>query len=566
VIFNANPLMRFDGYYVLADWLEIPNLRERSNRFLKNVMLEHCLGVEVHPEPYMALWRKCLFIAYAVVSYIYRWVVTFGILYFLYNFLRPYKLEVISTLLTIAAFASLTGWPIGRLIRNIYKRGRLPDMKRWRVMVSSTVLLGVIAFLCLVPVPLSRVRCVGVVQPQAKARAYLYVRYSGTLEELRVRPGDHVQKGDVVARFRNRDLEAEYEAARLEAATQGFHLDLLRQRQREIRGEPKEKARVVVEEHETQTKKIEAETKMAGLDHIRQEELELRAPSDGVIGEAPKPDAVGKWFEKDAKTHFCTIIAPQQLRVALPLEPAEFNRLKENLEGMTPAARATRRLLLNQRVSLSGQQKTLSATLDELKKQARGLKIWLDPESKVDGEAQVNSLAEPPQPLATVLNHLLPRFGLGYVVLSQPGDPHDGWVQIRPGQERGDPAGGRALADLDVTIRVQGRDAKTWKGRIRSLPESQALTLPLELTAKAGGPIAIKPQALSEHQLTKGDVHADPLTPQTQQFIVYVDLLLDDDDAVVPGVMAQVKVRCQPETCVHWLWRTVNDTFHLGLW
>ena len=48
VVFNANPLMRYDGYYVLADWLEIPNLRERSNRFLTNLTLEHCLGVEVH--------------------------------------------------------------------------------------------------------------------------------------------------------------------------------------------------------------------------------------------------------------------------------------------------------------------------------------------------------------------------------------------------------------------------------------------------------------------------------------------------------------------------------------
>ena len=37
VVFNANPLMRYDGYYVLADWLEIPNLRERSNRYLLNL-------------------------------------------------------------------------------------------------------------------------------------------------------------------------------------------------------------------------------------------------------------------------------------------------------------------------------------------------------------------------------------------------------------------------------------------------------------------------------------------------------------------------------------------------
>src|SRR5439155_9578018 len=46
-VFNANPLMRFDGYYVLADWLEIPNLREKSNKFLGEVVQEQCLGVEV---------------------------------------------------------------------------------------------------------------------------------------------------------------------------------------------------------------------------------------------------------------------------------------------------------------------------------------------------------------------------------------------------------------------------------------------------------------------------------------------------------------------------------------
>ena len=38
VLFNANPLMRYDGYYVLADWLEIPNLRDRANRYLQNLV------------------------------------------------------------------------------------------------------------------------------------------------------------------------------------------------------------------------------------------------------------------------------------------------------------------------------------------------------------------------------------------------------------------------------------------------------------------------------------------------------------------------------------------------
>ena len=129
VVFNANPLMRFDGYYVLADWLEIPNLRERSNRFLQRLAMDICLGIEVQPEAYMALWRRILFVVYAIISYIYRWVITFSILYFMSRFLKPYKLGVISGMLAMGAAGSMIGWPLFRMLKNLNKRGRLPDMK-----------------------------------------------------------------------------------------------------------------------------------------------------------------------------------------------------------------------------------------------------------------------------------------------------------------------------------------------------------------------------------------------------------------------------------------------------
>ena len=114
VVFNGNPLMRYDGYYVLADWLEIPNLRDRANRYLQNLAMEHCLGIEVQPEQYMELTRRILFVVFAVVSYVYRWVVTFVILRFMATFLKPYKLEVISAMLAVGALASMIGWPLYR--------------------------------------------------------------------------------------------------------------------------------------------------------------------------------------------------------------------------------------------------------------------------------------------------------------------------------------------------------------------------------------------------------------------------------------------------------------------
>src|SRR5207249_11470373 len=83
LFFNTNPLMRFDGSYVLADWIEIPNLRDRANRYLNRLVMDKCLGIEVQPEPYMELGRRILFVTYAIASWFYRWIITFVILKFM---------------------------------------------------------------------------------------------------------------------------------------------------------------------------------------------------------------------------------------------------------------------------------------------------------------------------------------------------------------------------------------------------------------------------------------------------------------------------------------------------
>src|SRR5438132_5348776 len=157
VVFNANPLMRYDGYYILADWLEIPNLRDRPNRFLQRLAMDYCLGIEVQPEQYMALWRRILFVAYAIISYFYRWIITFSILYFMSFFLKPYKLGVVSGMLACAPAGSMVGWPLYRLRKNLHKRVRLQDMKAVRVAFTTAVCAAVLFFIFFVPMPVSRV-------------------------------------------------------------------------------------------------------------------------------------------------------------------------------------------------------------------------------------------------------------------------------------------------------------------------------------------------------------------------------------------------------------------------
>jgi putative peptide zinc metalloprotease protein len=566
VIFNANPLMRYDGYYVMADWLEIPNLREKSNKFLGNLVLEHCLGVEVQPEPYMAMTRKVLFITYAIASFIYRWVVTFSILWFMYSFLRPYKLEVISSMLAVAAASSMVGWPLYRLGRNIHRRGRLPDMKRWRVMVSSSVVIGLLLFVCLVPVPISRIRAVGIVEADQDTFK-VFARGKGILKELRFRAGEEVKEGDVMAELSNPDMDVERELKLVEVDNYTRYLGSLDDRLRKVKGDQAATDQVLQEQRDTRSKLAQAQTELQNIQRAQADELVLRAPASGLIGYAVRRDEIGRMFDPksgDNKPLF-TIYQPEYLRVTLPLITADFDRLRDNLVRRTPEAQKTFHLLRKQ-VALNCKGK-LSDALQQISEKVPGLHFWISDVDKALADRTVEHHGNK-QRIDVGLHELFTRsqLGVGFVITSELGDPHDGWLQVRPGHEVGIPAGAPKLANLDVTIRIHGHDAETLKGRISLLPESEAKTIPLLLSNKANGPVAVRAEQAVKKKAREAMVAgSDPLIPQTQQYLVHIEII-NPDRSIIPGNQAQVKVRCQPETCIHWVYRKLCDLFDLGLW
>jgi putative peptide zinc metalloprotease protein len=548
VVFNANPLMRYDGYYVLADWLEIPNLRERSNRFLSNLVQEHCLGIEVQPEPYMALWRRILFVVYAIASYIYKWVVTFSILWFMYSFLRPYKLEVISSMLALASLGSLLGWPTYRLCKNIYRRGRLPDMKRWRVMVTGSVLAALLLFVFLVPVPVSRVRGQALVQPSPETSSTVHVKHKGKLVKLNVRDGDRVNEGDVLAEFQNRDLDIKIADAQTKIATQTARFDAAN-KNKSGSSTDTEKAQWDWEKTQAIGERDTAEAERAVYRRI-EKDLILLAPQSGIVAGAPQQAEIGRWFDVDPSRPFLTIYEPGKYRVCLPVVTAEFNRLKEDVQRSSDAANKTRRHLRD-KVSVNYDKTPLDEVFKDLRKQVKGVQLFLEIGLKVDVPVTFQAHQ---QPLAEVLDKMFKELGLGYILVSNETSDHDGWLKVRPGTERGVPDGPIQFAELDVSIRVQGRGTQVWKGKLSHLPESEAREIPPALSSRAGGPVAVK----------AGGRPGAPLVPQAQHFLVYIDLV-EPDAAIAPGTMANVKVHCKPETCARWLWRKINDVFDLGL-
>jgi putative peptide zinc metalloprotease protein len=331
-VFNANPLMRFDGYYILADWLEVPNLRERSNRFLSNLVQEKCLGIEVQPEPYMAPNRKVLFVAYAIGSFVYRWFVTVSILFFLAKWLKPYKLETLSMLLAIGALASLVFWPMYRLVKGVRQRGRLPDMKRKRVMVSAVILAAILGVFFFLPLPVSRVREVGMVQVSEGHRESVHVAENGILTEVLVHDGQYVERGTDLGRFTSPQLEFERQQYEKEVEAAEQLIRTTQARLAEAGGDPAARSKLEQQLADARNSRTNNQAQLEVRDRLIAETSVLKAPRAGMVMGAPKPDDLLRTWDKSDPQPFCIVGDPTKLRVVILAGAVDYREMKVNLD------------------------------------------------------------------------------------------------------------------------------------------------------------------------------------------------------------------------------------------
>lgn len=224
VVFNGNPLLRFDGYYILMDLAEIPNLRQKSTEILKRFFIGTCLGMEQQENPFLPQRRKFLFAIYTIAAVCYRWVVTFSILFFLNKVFEPYGLKIIGQAIAVAGLVGLVVQPVWATAKFFYVPGRMHKVKKHRLAISVAVAVGLIAAFVYLPLPF-HVTCQLEVQPRGSTPVFAGV--PGKLQQIERRPGDSVKAGDVLARLSNIDLELEVarlegEKARLTAELDGI--------------------------------------------------------------------------------------------------------------------------------------------------------------------------------------------------------------------------------------------------------------------------------------------------------------------------------------------------------
>jgi putative peptide zinc metalloprotease protein len=204
VVFNGNPLLRYDGYYILADLMEIPNLRQKATSILNRKLGEWFLGMEQPEDPFLPTRNLFWFMLYSVAASIYSWVVMFSILFFLFKVFQPYRLQIIGQIIAVAAIASLVGRPLWSLGKFFYVPGRIEEVKKPRFYATIAGVAVLLALIMFLPLPY-HVFCTLLVEPRNADPVYVDV--AGQLDALHVQPGQTVEAGAPLADLKSSELD-----------------------------------------------------------------------------------------------------------------------------------------------------------------------------------------------------------------------------------------------------------------------------------------------------------------------------------------------------------------------
>lgn len=190
ILFNGNPLLRFDAYHILCDTFELPNLANRSRLFWTNQFKRLVLGAKnIVPLSYAQGELKWLF-AYAPLSIVYGLIILGYIIFWLGS-----KSFVIGLLVTIFAIAAMVIKPLIATIKNtIESAGVGVTRNRAKLVIGSIFSVTLIA-LFFVPVPFNTVAQGVIWLPD---QAHIRPLSEGFIKEIRVAHGAEVQPNQVI--------------------------------------------------------------------------------------------------------------------------------------------------------------------------------------------------------------------------------------------------------------------------------------------------------------------------------------------------------------------------------
>ena len=285
VFFNLNPLMKFDGYFALSQYLEIDNLYEDAFAYLKNWLLRYVFRQDVDL-PAVSRRRRWILLFYALGAFGYSTMVLFIVTVFVKNVFTS-RFGTWGYLLTAGVVYLLLRKRVRRWLPAMRAgfREAKEKLMAWRMKGWQWAGAAVVAGLLTLPSPALKISTDFVLEPGE--RAEVRARVPGFISEIKVREGDSLEAGEVLAVLRNPDLEARLAILELKAALAERSL-LAAQAANDLRAIQKNTQAWV----RLQAEVAEARAKSA--------ELVLRAPIAGVATSRQFEQRVGDYLDEGA--------------------------------------------------------------------------------------------------------------------------------------------------------------------------------------------------------------------------------------------------------------------------
>ncbi len=205
VLFNANPLMRYDGYYVLSDLVGATNLRTQSREAWMRLVVR-VVGGPGDGRTFLQGRRVYAFAFYHLAASMYRCLIALAIASLVIHWASFINLRPVAVVLFILAFASSGMQATRRLFGVVRGNGSWSGFPRWRRLGSVGMLVLVLACLMMIPFPRFR-RVTGRID--ASDAVVVYVSNGGIVDAVDAEVGSVVEAGQRLAMISNPEVRLE---------------------------------------------------------------------------------------------------------------------------------------------------------------------------------------------------------------------------------------------------------------------------------------------------------------------------------------------------------------------
>jgi putative peptide zinc metalloprotease protein len=296
LLFNANPLLRYDGYYILADYLEMPNLGQRSNEYLGYLVNRYVFGLEGGSSPVSAQGEQGWLFFYGIGSFFYRMFMMVSI-----AVLVASKFFFIGVLLALWAFSTMLVIPFGKKVNYLFWGQRLAGHRQRALFATFSIAAVLAAGLFWLPAP-SSTRAEGVIwaPEQAQVRATI----DGFVTRVVAKPDQRVRQGEVLIETADPELDARTRVlqAQLAELDARYSATILTKR---VQAEVINEQKIHVAE-------------ALDLAHRHRAELQVRSPANGIFIMKEAENSPGRFAQRGEVLAYVTDSAATTVRVVVP--------------------------------------------------------------------------------------------------------------------------------------------------------------------------------------------------------------------------------------------------------